>query len=104
MLSICYCTSRKNPRIEWFFDSLHRQMNELRIGLDEVRVIVVDFYAKERFTTDIATEYDFPVSVWTEPKPCVWSGPHRLTKENWFSKCNALNTGLCYAQDGFVAI
>src|ERR1039457_1584571 len=103
MLTIAYLTSRKNPRIEWFFDSLHRQMNELRIGLDEIKVVVVDFYAKERFTTDIATEYHFPVSVWTVPKPNVWQGEHRLTKENWFDASNARNTALCYAPDGFIA-
>ena len=37
------------------------------------------------------------------PMPCVWSGPHRLTKQNWFSVSNARNTALCLAPGPFIA-
>jgi len=36
------------------------------------------------------------------PKPTVWQGEHRLTKENWWAVSNARNTALCCATGDYI--
>lgn len=109
-LTIAYFTSRKDPRFEWFFESLWRQLLEPRDNPIWPRVVVVDFFHDERKgcldkfkragegLLGAAIEI-----VHTAPKPCVWQGPHRMTNEDYFSMSNARNTGLCLAKDGWIA-
>lgn len=101
-LTICYLTSRKNPRIEWFIGSLQNELkNHARF---ECKLVVVN----SQFTKDQKSIFNrgdstFSDFVLAKPKPNVWSGPHRLTKEDWFAASNARNTGVCYAPDGWIA-
>lgn len=91
MLTIAYMTMRKEPKIEWFYDSLLNQVSSGDVG----RVVVVDFWA-DQISVD--------GYIWTTPpKPNVWQGPHRLTKEDYFAAANARNTALCLAPDGWIA-
>jgi hypothetical protein len=39
----------------------------------------------------------------TLPKPSVWQGKHRLTKEDWWAKSNAMNTAIILCQTDFIA-
>ncbi len=99
-ISIAYVTSRKEPQIKWFFDSLALQA-KLR---DRIQIIVVgpdDFRLRERKQFQ-GLFRGFNVR-FSEPKPSVWQGPHRLTKEDWFAASNARNTALCLAPDGYLA-
>lgn len=105
-ITIAYLSCRKDPKIEWFLGSLYRQLESL-IGPDakltfgglNIRVVFVDFYRDER---QLGPWAKFP-SLWhVTPKPCVWQGPHRITKENWFAASNARNTALCHAPDGWI--
>jgi hypothetical protein len=96
-LTICYQTARLNPRIEWFYQSLLKQVKPE----DKIKLVIVDRFAPAR-------QWDYflnaPFEVLTvSPKPCVWQGEHRLTKENWFAAANSRNTGLCLAHDGWIA-
>lgn len=95
-LTICYCTSRQNPRIEWFLDSMQNQL----LTDDKIKVVIVN-----RFELKLPEKYfSYPVNViQTRPKPCVWQGEQRLTKEDWFAAANSRNTGLCLASDGWIA-
>lgn len=94
-LSIAFVTSRKEPKLNWFLDSL---MPQVRLD-DKIEVIVCDLHCGEpRFFN----HGPLLVSVY-EPKPCVWSGPHRLTKDNWWSKSNSLNTAICLAKHEWFA-
>jgi len=99
MLTIAYVTSRKQPCIDWFSASLARET--ARHPDLQFRVVIVDFWANH------GTEPRRPFSKqgWTltAPKPCVWQGPHRLTKADYFAQCNARNTALCLATDGWIA-
>lgn len=79
--------------IEWFRDSLARQI----LPTDEIRVVIVDFFHSEREWAQLDGWLHVP------PKPCVWQGPHRLTKNDYFAPSNARNTALCYAPDGWIA-
>lgn len=94
-LSLIYQTAREEPKIEWFLDSLKRELGEFR----NVKLIIVDFYRNQRSLpiTDLPWE-----TVWIEPMPNHYQGPHRLTKEDWFAAANSRNSGLCHASDGHV--
>jgi glycosyltransferase involved in cell wall biosynthesis len=91
-LTIAYITGRRDPKLEWFLDSLDRQI----IADQRPVIIVVDFFKEER-------PLDARGAIHLAPKPNVWQGPHRLTKEHWFAVANARNTGLCRAPTKFIA-
>lgn len=92
-LTICYITHRRFNCIQWFLDSVGREME----SDGDVRIVVVDYYADER--KGELPEYVLHV----EPKPSVWQGKHRLTTRDYFAAANARNTGLCLAPDGWIA-
>ena len=94
-LTVGYVTSRREPEVTWFYDSLKRQLGK---G-DEVRIVLVDFYAGERRLP----QPDFCECVTTEPKPTVWQGVHRLTKDNWWAASNARNTAICLCKSDWFA-
>lgn len=90
-LTVAFITSRKEPKIEWFFDSLARQA-----GSEFMNVIVVSPY-------DLPSDFDTGTFVLTKPKPTIWQGEHRITKEDWWAKSNAHNTAICLCQTDFIA-
>lgn len=112
MLTIAYFTSRKQPMIEWFADSLRRQAKDNR---DDIRIIVVDLWSQEfdDWTRQEAFDRAFqladkckgcaPSVLVLPPKPNVWNGSYRRTKENWFAAAGARNTAICKAHDGWIA-
>lgn len=96
-LSIAYVTSRRDPKIEWFFDSLHNQVKA--IGGEPPYIIVIaphwEVAAKAK-TNGFSCKFH-------PPKASVWQGEYRLTKEDWFAASNTRNTALCLAPDGYLA-
>lgn len=82
--------------MDWFFDSL---ANEMESHLGDINVIVVDFWADrdDRFGAPLP---DFVTHI--RPKPNVYQGQFKLTKENWFAASSSRNSGLCHCKDGFV--
>jgi hypothetical protein len=106
-LTVAYLTNRKHCKIEWFYESLARQLPE---G-SSVHIIVVDFWADEPGRREeMWQKYDQPAfhdggAYWTHvaPKPNVWSGPHRLTSVDYFSAANSRNTALCLAKTDWIA-
>lgn len=104
-LTIAYITSRSDPKIGWFFDSLASQISD-----DLVLTILVINRNGPSNSVTISTLTKFsgktkvPVKIQqTRPKPNVWSGPHRLTKEDWFSASSARNTALCLTRTSHIA-
>lgn len=98
-LTICYYTSRRFPEVQWFFDSLKYQ----QVPSDDVRIVIVDAFAEEderRVQFRSLAHQDF---IHVLPKPNVWQGKHRLTREDWWAISNARNTGICYAPDGWIS-
>lgn len=94
-LTIAYCTARKDPKIEWFLDSLKR---ECKGNYDGLKIVIVTLHQNTFWVpTDIPPNFTI-----TEPKPNVWQGKYRLTKEDWFAASNARNTALCLAPDGWI--
>lgn len=98
-LTIAYLTSRKDPKIEWFLDSLKAQS-----VLDRnLSIIAIDFHCTGAKPM-IHLNGLIPICYTAYPvKPTVWQGEHRLTKDNWFAASNARNTALCLAKDGYLA-
>lgn len=110
-LTICYVTARRQPKIEWFMESLAAQ-----IALP-CHVIVVDRFAETGNSVEafekafreplrIEREKGNDLSRWltvVHPKPNVWSGPHRLTKHDWFSAASARNTAICLCKTSHIA-
>lgn len=109
MLTIAFFTSRKEPKIEWFFDSLHRETGG---NYDGIKVVIVDLWEPYRLKLGSSAVH-FPETrgflgvkvphIHVSPKPCVWQGDHRLTEEDWFAASNARNTAICLAPDGWIA-
>jgi len=93
-LSIVYCTTREEPKIEWFIDSLKRQVGDVY-----VKLIIVDLHRNTRPLPLDGVPFE---TIWIEPKPNHFNGPHRLTKDEWFAAASFRNTGLCHASDGHV--
>ncbi len=92
-LTIAYITSRKEPKIEWFFDSLRLQTDEDFSG---IKMICVDTFSADRTKFNIFCEY-------RRPKPTIWQGEHRITKEDWWAKSNAMNTAIILCETEWIA-
>jgi hypothetical protein len=102
-LSIGYFTNRRTCMIEWFFDSLEREMKPY---LDDVQIVVVDFYADEpgrKWEILSKTHGRFRDFWHVSVKPNVWQGPYRLTKEDRFAAANTRNTFICCAKHPWLA-
>ncbi len=104
-LTIVYVTARHEPKVEWFFDSLSLQCQS-----DNIRVIVVDtFYnqnGRGKYVGSAfgrATISDKNKLKHVEPKPTIWQGEHRITKEDFWAKSNALNTGIALCDTEWIA-
>lgn len=97
-LTVAYVTARQEPNFQWFFDSLHNQVDE---GKDKLKIIIVDFLAAKR-NKDAYETYGMPVQ-WVEPKPTIWQGKHRITKEDWWAMSNARNTAFCLCETEWIA-
>ena len=95
-MTIAYMTNRRNPRFEWFADGIKRQGAD-----DSIELLVVDFYADERDLGQIGRDRGLNCRSIT-PKPSVWQGKHRLTKENYFAAANARNTAICAAKGDYL--
>lgn len=89
LLTIVYTTSRRDPKFNWYFDSLRRQLKDM-----PVETIVVDSYKESRHVSCFRH---------VAPKPTVWQGKHRLTKEDRWAKSNALNTGIILCETEWIA-
>lgn len=94
--TVCYITARKRSRFEeWFLPAI-----AARVLPDENPLVIkIDRFAEEPSTFDHG-----PITVRVEPpKPCVWSGPHRLTDRDWFSASSYRNTALCLCPTPYIA-
>ena len=100
-LTISYCTSRKDPKIEWFLDSLYRECGG---NYDGIKIVVVSLHELPLHLSSSVPEIRSIINLTAvPPKPNVWQGKHRLTSTDWFAAANSRNTALCLAPDGYIA-
>ncbi len=103
-LTVVYCTSRNEPRFDWFFESLRNQCSS-----DIPEIIVVDTLANARAGLMINNgslpelARSFFKTRHVLPKPTIWQGEHRLTNCDWWAKSNALNTGIALCKTEWIA-
>ena len=107
-LTIVYISSRENPNVGWLFDCLCNQ------GFDSsLRIkIITDKKIYDSPFKDLIDTASFPVKSCEvfyafisiqRPKPTVWQGTHRITKEDWWAASNARNTGIALCQTEWIA-
>lgn len=98
-LTLAYITSRNEPRFDWFFDSLRNELRSTE-AKNSVDVIVVD--GNEARTDALVNRghFSYPDTVTdfrvghVRPKPTIWQGKYRVTKDDWWAAANARNTAL----------
>jgi len=84
--SIVFTTARHEPEFQWLYDSVRRE--------SDCPIIVIGLGLENYAGWHAATFHP--------PKPTVWQGPHRLTKDQWWAKSNAANTGICLCRTEWV--
>lgn len=99
-LSVSYISCRKNNCLRWWIDSLRRELGN---DFEQTEIIVVDFF-KECHTE----EHFYLASLtknykWTTPKPNVFQGDHRLTKDQWWAASSARNTAIALSSGDWLA-
>lgn len=100
-VTIGYITGRTKPRFDWFFQSLGRQK-----GLAPLKqIIVVDFHAAiPGRAQDIVNSQYYNIIHWILPKPTIWQGRHRVTKQDWWAMSNARNTAICLCNSDWLVL
>lgn len=100
MITIGYITSRIDPCLKWFVDSLDFQTspedkkNLEIIFVDRLIDTLAEPERRKDFADIVADRFCFKHIA---PKPCSWQGTHRLTKDDWFSASNARNTVIIHS-------
>lgn len=112
-LTVAYITGRTRARFDWFFDSLARQKGLKRV----TQIIIVDFYTSDDMGDMEAAKRTDSVGLAAKkagividlidhvpPKPTIWQGPHRITKENWWAMSSARNTAFALCKNPWIAL
>jgi hypothetical protein len=94
-LTVAYITCRRDCRIDWFLNSLSKQLLPDR----RLSLIVVDHFYEER-KEEFSKKFVYHVP----PKPNVWNGPYRLTKTDWFAAASQRNTAICLCKTTHLAM
>lgn len=107
MITIVYITSRNNPLVQYFFDSLAYQTSpeEKASGIEIIFVDrLVDGVAPGSPRHRLFEQANAGRFMYRHvpPKPNVWQGSHRVTSLDWFAASNARNTGIVRAQGDFL--
>ncbi len=103
------CTARKNPRYREMCNSIvtavkAASLATLTVNFECVFVDEQMWYSpRERFQEVeeiVAGRFYYQLIA---PKPSRWRGPHRLTNNDYWDKANASNTGICVAENEYLA-
>ena len=105
--SIVYITSRIQPMVRWFTDSLAYQSSQAEKDND-LEIIFVDLLLDSPNADDRRKIFESAVDgrfkfKHVPPKPNVWQGKDRVTSTDWFAASNARNTGLVHADGEHIA-
>lgn len=97
-LTICMTTSRPEPEIGWMLESLENQVRQSESN--EIKVLVIDALKSTDF--HLSSKFSGLDFTHVQPKPNIWQGEHRLTKEDWWAVSNARNTALCLCKTEWI--
>jgi len=93
-LTIAYISSRKEPHFLWFYLSLQKQIDR-----DWPKIIYVSTDPTIKNHIDKTSDHIRAVN----PKPTIWQGPYKITRDEWWAKSNAMNTAICLCETEFIA-
>lgn len=102
--TIAYFTCRKDPKIEWFFRSLNR---ELKKNWKNINIIIIDYYYQFD-TINRKNELKKKYEMYTNnvkhisPKPCPIQGKYKVTKDNYFAASNTRNTAFINCETSYI--
>lgn len=101
-LTIALLTARVEPKFDWLFDSLANQVSKD----DRIKITLVDFKGKG---SKYLPDWDSSGKVGgifshSPPKPSIWQGEHRLTKEEWWDKSGYINTAIAMCRTEWIAL
>lgn len=106
-LTIAYFTCRTDPKVEWFFRSLNR---ELKGDWTNIHIIIVDYLCqynpeeRHAYYEYVYKQYIPASNVQiVSPKPSPWQGKHRVTQNQYFAASNARNTAFSYCKTNYIA-
>ena len=106
LLSIVMVTARENPRFDCLTASLRQALERAKLDYRAVELIVIDKllwgkgiqFGRRAELLKAMREAKLEITfVHKPPKAGPWQGPTRLTKRDYWAKCNASNTGLLLA-------
>lgn len=102
-ITIAYFTCRKDPKIEWFFKSLNR---EIKGDWSIIKIIIIDYwiqYDSDRYE-EIKQHWGNYTSnvVHISPKPCPIQGKYKVSKNEYFAASNARNTAFMYCDTNYL--
>lgn len=114
MLTVAYVTSRPEPKLNWFLDSLAR---ECAGDFSNIKVVIVDYLAngfggtvrqheaRRDYVTKCIDDAGIPHEAfdWLSPKANPWQGKQRQTLQDWFNVANSRNTAICMADGEHIA-
>ena len=97
-IGIVYATHRKEPRLDWFVESLAAQLEG-----DDLEVVVVDglFSAERTAQLERVVAARFPIRH-VPPKASPYNGAHRRTRVDLFAAANARNTGVVHTRKPYL--
>lgn len=101
-ISLGYCTSRPDPKLEWMIETLRPQLQR---G-DQVELVLIDALlgAREVALERIAREAGVFTNVLAAaPMPNIWQGPHRVTSRDWWALGRARDTAFVIASHDYIA-
>lgn len=101
-ITIAYFTCRKDPKIEWFFRSLNR---ELKGKWQNINILVVDYWFDDDRYNDFKKHwsiYQDCTVMHISPKPCPIQGKYKVTKNEYFAASNSRNTAFLNCTTGYI--
>lgn len=99
-LTICVTTSRPEPEFGWMLNSLELQCQSIKLE-DRPKILLMDLNPEQIQRELKFISLDLEIQI-TSPKPNIWQGKYRLTKENWWAVSNARNTALCLCKTDWI--
>ena len=104
-VTIAYFTCRREPKIEWFFRSLNR---ELKGDWSLVNILIIDYwhqYEPEARYAEFKKHWDIYPGCNVEhisPKPCPLQGKYKVTQNEYFAASNARNTAFLKCKTEYI--
>lgn len=107
-ISIIFLTNRKDPKFEWFVESLYHQTTAQE--RKDIELIFIDALADTMHENGEISRADMLYNLIAErftykhslPKPNIYQGKDRKTKTEMFAASNARNTGILLSSGSYL--